>query len=79
MYRSQIYSVEQAQNGRLYPEDGMRYFVSLAVDEKGEDWRTAKRIRREEIAAALAEGRAVQWRDTSCAFCGGPTPCTRND
>ena len=75
MYRSQIHSAEQGENARLYPEDGLRYFVSFEVD----DWRTEKRIHREDVAAALAEGRAVQWRDTSCGFCGGPTPCTRND
>lgn len=73
--RSQIFTAEQADNHRLYPEGSLRYFVS----SDPADWRDQTKISREEVRSALSAGRIVEWRDTSCAFCGGPTPCTRND
>lgn len=80
MQENKIYSVAQAHRpnrsgGPLYPVGPGQYFKCWAPGETG----PGTIISREQIGDALNAGKEVIWISHRCSFCGGETPCLRDD
>ena len=71
------YRIVSSEHAAKLPVGKYSYFVHHNYEGHPSGCRVMREV--SEVSEALVEGRDVWWVNTACSFCGGPTPCLRDD